>query len=65
MQNEWHDPAFAHDRRRIEPAALPAQDVHRRHVRRPELTMEACVSLHLGPAVRFVDFRAGQLRQAR
>jgi hypothetical protein len=27
--------------------------------------MEACASLHLGQAVRFVDFRSGQLRQGK
>lgn len=31
----------------------------------PRRTMEACTSLHLGQAVRFVDFRTGQLRQGK
>ena len=31
----------------------------------PKRTMEACASLHLGQAVRFVDFRSGQLRQGK
>jgi hypothetical protein len=31
----------------------------------PKRTMKACASLHLGQAVRFVDFRNGQLRQGK
>jgi hypothetical protein len=31
----------------------------------PRRTMEACANLHLGQAVRFVDFRTGQLRQGK
>ncbi len=31
----------------------------------PKRMMEACASLHLGQAVRFVDFRTGQLRQGK
>ena len=31
----------------------------------PRRMMEACAGLHLGQAVRFVDFRTGQLRQGK
>jgi hypothetical protein len=31
----------------------------------PKRTMAACASLHLGQAVRFVDFRTGELRQGK
>ena len=58
----------SHDRRarrRIEPAALQAQGAHRRHARRPTANDWACANLHLAQAVRFVDFRTGQLRQGK
>jgi hypothetical protein len=42
---------------------LPDED--ERRVRDPRRTMEACANLHLGQAVRFVDFRTGQLRQGK
>ena len=31
----------------------------------PKRTMQACADLHLGQAVRFVDFRPGELRQGK
>ena len=31
----------------------------------PKRTMRACAELHLGQAVRFVDFRTGELRQGK
>ena len=31
----------------------------------PKRTMQACAELHLGQAVRFVDFRTGELRQGK
>jgi ribosomal protein L35AE/L33A len=31
----------------------------------PKRTMQACADLHLGQAVRFVDFRTGELRQGK